>query len=390
MKGKFLFLALSAMALATGCSNDETTELNNGNAIDFRVTAGKLTRATATTTNNIKEFQVWAYTDSGKTTYMTETKVTGGNGKWTYSGTKFWPETPLDFLAISPIIPSSNTAELTQNTNKVINYIVEDGKTDLLYAANYGETKEAHKTDPVEVNFRHALSQIVLKAKLTENSTIDVKVKGVKIDSVQSAGILYWAKGNTVPNLKTEGNTDTENDSTWGSWGVSANKFATYTMNFDENSLGKNAEEIGEPLFLLPQTLDSWLTLKDGKPQITGKARLLVNCRIVDKETGKLLWPASSDEDGFAEVAISLDNPKNDPNRGPVTDNNNDPKHDKWMQGKKYTYTLIFGEGGGYNPGPNPDPDPDPVLVPVKFEVTVDEFQNGDEINWNANDPEKP
>ena len=389
MKGKFLFLALSAMALATGCSNDETTELNNGNAIDFRVTAGKLTRATATTTNNIKEFQVWAYTDSGKTTYMTGTKVTGGNGKWTYSGTKFWPETPLDFLAISPIIPSSNTAELTQNTNKVINYIVEDGKTDLLYAANYGETKEAHKTDPVEVNFRHALSQIVLKAKLTENSTIDVKVKGVKIDSVQSAGILYWAKGNTVPNLKTEGNTDTENDSTWGSWGVSANKYATYTMNFDEKSLGKNAEEIGEPLFLLPQTLKPWLTLKDDLAKITGKARLLVNCQIVDKETGKQLWPKTSDEDGFAEVAISLDNPKNDPNRKPGADGQ-DSKHDKWMQGKKYTYTLIFGEGGGYNPGPNPDPDPDPVLVPVKFEVTVDEFQNGDEINWNANDPEKP
>lgn len=391
MKGEFLFLALSAMALVTGCSNDETIELNNGNAIDFSVTAGKLTRATATTTNNIQEFQVWAYTDNGKTTYMTGTKVSKVDGKWTYNGTKFWPETQLDFVAISPIISGQATAELTQNTNKVINYTVEDGKTDLLYAANYGETKEAHKTDPVAINFRHALSQIVLKAKLTENSTINVKVNSVKIDGVQREGILYWAKGNTVPNLKNEGNTDTETDTTWGRWGVSANKLETYTMNFDEKSLGKDAIEIGEPLFLLPQTLDPWLTLKDGKPQIKGKARLLINCQIVDKGSGKRLWPASSDEDGFAEVAISLDNPKNDPNRKPDTDGK-DLKHDKWMQGKKYIYTLIFGEGGGYNPGPdpNPDPNPDPVLVPVKFEVTVDEFQNGGEYDWNANDPEKP
>ena len=394
MKGKFLFLALSAMALVTGCSNDETTEINNGNTIDFSVTAGKLTRATATTTNNIKEFQVWAYTDNGKTTYMTGTKVTGGNGKWTYTGTKFWPETQLDFLAISPIISSQSTAELTQNTNKVINYVVEDGKIDLLYAANYGEKKEDHKTAPVKVNFRHALSQIVLKAKLTENSTIDVKVKGVKIDGVQNNGNLYLAKKNTAPNIDAEGNTDTETGDTWGKWGYSSNRYATYTMDFGEKSLGNEAIEIGEPLFLLPQTLNPWLTLKGDSAKITGKARLLINCQIVDKESGKQLWPASSDEDGFAEVAISLDNPKNDPNRDKSKDN--DEKHDKWMQGKKYIYTLIFGEGGGYNPGPdpnpdpNPDPTPDPVLVPVKFEVTVDEFQNGGEYDYPANHPENP
>ena len=381
------------MASLTGCSNDETIELNNGNAIDFSVTAGKLTRATATTTNSINVFQVWAYTEDGKP-YRVGTNVNKVDGKWTYNGTKFWPDGSLDFVAISPIISAQATAELTQNANKVINYVVEDGKTDLLYAANYGETKDNHKTAPVEINFRHALSQIVLKAKLTENSTIDVKINSVKIDGVQSDGILYWAKENTVPNLKTEGNTDTENDDTWGSWGVSSNKYATYTMDCDEKSLEKNAIEIGEPLFLLPQTLDPWLTIKDNNPQITGKARLLINCQIVDRDSKKQLWPASSDEDGFAEVAISLDNPKNDPNRDKSKDN--DEKHDKWMQGKKYIYTLIFGEGGGYNPGPDPNPDPtpdptpDPVLVPVKFEVTVDEFQNGGEYDYPANHPENP
>ena len=45
-----------------------------------------------------------------------------------------------------------------------------------------------------------------------------------------------------------------------------------------------------------------------------------------------------------------------------------------WEQGKKYIYTFIFGEGGGYIPDPDPDPNPDPVLIPVTFEVTVDDF----------------
>ena len=53
------------------------------------------------------------------------------------------------------------------------------------------------------------------------------------------------------------------------------------------------------------------------------------------------------------------------------------------LQGKKYIYTLIFGEGGGYKPEPDPDdPDkPEPVLVPITFNVTVDAFQDGGSYN---------
>ena len=44
----------------------------------------------------------------------------------------------------------------------------------------------------------------------------------------------------------------------------------------------------------------------------------------------------------------------------------------EWAPGDKYIYTFIFGEGGGYIPGDNPDPDP--TLIPVTFEVSVDDF----------------
>lgn len=389
MKGKFFFLALSAMALATGCSNDEMTEVNRGDGIDFSVTAGKLTRAAATTTSSISEFKVWAFTD-GKT-YMDGTSVNKGNdNKWTYTGTKFWPETSVDFFAVSPATPQSGTVSVT-NEGKTITAYTANGNEDLLYAANFSETKDKHATSPVAVNFRHALSQIVFKVKKTATSSINVKVKGIKVDGVANMSTLTWATATTGANLP-EGNADTETGNSWGTW-------ATPTGNTEYTAVDlADASEVevttiasfltsdagNGALFLMPQTLEPWLTLSDnGEATITGSARLLVNCQITDELSGIQLWPKNEGE--FAEVAISLSNPTNDPNK-----KDGDTSHDRWMQGKKYIYTLIFGEGGGYKPDPDPeDPeDPTPVLVPITFTVTVDEFQDGGEYNLNVNNPE--
>lgn len=387
MKGKFFFLALSAMALATGCSNDEMTEVNRGDGIDFSVTAGKLTRAAATTTNSIDEFKVWAFTDNK--TYMDGTPVSKEGNKWTYTGTKFWPETPVNFFAVSPATPQSGTVSVTNESRKIEEYVVTDGKEDLLYAANFSETKDNHATSPVEVNFRHALSQIVFKVKKTSTSSIDVKVKGIKVKGVANTATLTWATATTGANLP-EGEADTETGDSWGTWGAPTGNAEYTVVNLTEaydvqttpNYL--TIEAGNGALFLMPQTLDPWLTLStDGKASITGTARLLVNCQIKDTDSDIQLWP---EEGEFGNVAISLSNPTNDPNK-----EDGDTSHDRWMQGKKYIYTLIFGEGGGYKPDPD-DPDepdkPTPVLVPITFTVTVDEFQDGGEYNLNVNDPE--
>lgn len=386
MKGKFFFLALSAMALATGCSNDEMTEVNRGDGIDFSVTAGKLTRAEATTTSSINEFNVWAFTD-GKT-YMNGTTVNKGtDSKWTYTGTKFWPETSVDFFAVSPATPKGGTVSVT-NESKTINYTA-NGIEDLLYAANFNETKDKHATSPVTVNFRHALSQIVFKVRKTSTSSINVKVKGIKVVGVANTSTLTWATSFTGDNLSEKGITDTETGDSWGTWATPTGETSytavdladasevTTTASFLTSDAGNGA------LFLMPQTLKPWLTLSDkGEATITGTARLLVNCQITDELSGIQLWPETGGE--FAEVAISLSNPTNDPNK------TEDDPHERWMQGKKYIYTLIFGEGGGYKPDPDPDDpdDPEPVLVPITFTVTVDEFQDGGKYDVNVNNPE--
>lgn len=383
MKGRFFILALSAMALATGCSNDEMTEVNTGDGIGFSVTAGKLSRATATTTASIDEFKVWAITD-GKT-YMDGIDVSKGtDGKWTYTGTKFWPATAVDFFAVSPAAPQSGTVSVTTSGKTIAGYTA-DGSEDLLYAANIGETKAAHATSPVAVNFRHALSQIVFKVKKTATSSINVDVQKIRVDGVASTSTLTWAEATTGANL-AEGSSDTENGNTWGTWSTPTGN-ASYTAvdlttayNVTTTASCLTAEAGNGALFLMPQTLSPWLTISDGKATISGTARLLVNCRIKDATSGIQLWPQTGD---FGEVAISLNNPTNDPNK---TDADN---HQRWMQGKKYVYTLIFGEGGGYKPDPDPeDPDnPEPVLVPITFTVTVDDFQDGGEYDLDVNNP---
>lgn len=367
MKIKNLFIALSAMALATGCSNDEMTEKNMGNTIDFSVVAGKMSRATATTTNSINQFDVWAFSD-GKL-YMDRTTVTGSNTEgWTYSNIKFWPETSVDFYAVSPCSVNANVS-LTEK--EITDYEVSDGQTDLLYALN---TDENRSPNAVGVNFRHALSQIVFKAKNINPNSIIVKIKGITVDGVRNKGTLDWPTLKTTTQLATvNGNTDTENDESWGKWTLNNTQTGSYMVNINnEITLGNDAVdltsgELGNALFLMPQKLEEWLNA-DG--EVVGTARLLVYCQIVDKLSGLPLWPST--ENDYANVAISLTNPNNDPNRteSPET-------HDCWMQGKKYTYTLIFGEGAGYKPEVGEGEDPEPVLVPIKFEVTVDEFQNG-------------
>lgn len=394
MKSKYLFLALSAMALVTGCSNDETIEVNQGNGIDFSVTAGKLTRAAdIKATSTIDQFKVWAFTGDVTTPYMNGVLVNKGtDGKWTYDNTKFWPETNVDFYAVSPQTPQSGTVSVSSSTQQITDYVVTNGKEDLLYSMNKGEKKDDHKSTPVSINFRHALSQIVFKVKETSTSTIDVKIKSIKVEGIANQSTLTWATNTTGPNMATDQELDTEKDATWGTWANptgAASYYAVEDLGSSPYTVTTTANQVSNnSLLLMPQRLDPWLTIgNDGVATVTGKARVVICCQITDKETGVQLYPKveKAGDPTYADVAISLTNPNNDPHRGET--NESQLKHDKWMQGKKYVYTLIFGEGAGYDPDPDPeDPDkpvtPDPVLVPITFEVTVDAFQDaGNDYN---------
>ncbi len=373
MKKRFLLGALSVFLLGS-CSNDEVTEINQGEAIQFTASAGKSARSTITTTSTIDNFKVWAYT--GGQTYMNGVEVNKGtDSKWSYGNLKYWPqEATVDFYSVNP------TNYTVEANKQIVNFAVADkveDQIDLLYAANIGETKAAHKESTVLVNFRHALSQIVFKAKVNQGSSLKVKIDGVRIAQLEWKGTLTYPTATTA--------TDATDAKTWGTWvntrTANENKkfyAAGITSQIIEAGQTVDLTTAGGELLLMPQELTPWTV---GKDNTNHDSYFLVDCQIWDGDVQ--LWPIKN---GTAEVAV------------PVSEIT-------WEQGKKYIYTFIFGEGGGYVPPTDPDdpkdPDPndptdpddptnpnkpqpgDPVLVGINFEVTVDEFIDGGKIDVN-------
>lgn len=360
MKRTLLMAAMAAAALVS-CSKNEVLEIQQ-DEIKFNVAASNATRAgvVATTTNSIADFRVfgWAVT-SGKL-YMDETYTrTSPSAQWTALNTNhYWPVENLDFYAVSP----STTTGVAVDGKTITDYVA-DGSTDLLYSVKMGQSKS---TPTVSLNFRHALSQIVFKAKNT-NEKLGVRIRGVKVVNVYSKNTLdlTHATSNTDENLVSDTGATTEVSGKWGTWGT-ASEPKTYEAEVaEEVDLSPTDDEVqltavssgkDQGLLLMPQNLTPW---NPDAAAISG-SYFLITCKIWNKVTSSSTEDESiylhGDASTYGTVAI------------PTTDI-------IWKQGTKYIYTFIFGEGAGYEEpdGTNPS---DPILVPIKLSVTVDEFQS--------------
>ena len=246
---------------------------------------------------------------------------------------------------------------------------------DLLYAV---KTASKGTDGKAELNFRHALSQIVFQAKNT-NPNLYVEISGVSVCKVKNQGTFTYPTDDTsdkVGEHNGSGSIDYDNQN-WGTWSTSGtqkydvtfnpvalngNKTATAVSLTSANQTGK--EFSNQAMLLLPQETTAWDVNSDeakGKPADQNGTYFLVKCRIYNVagetvDTGKdiLLWGNIDGTGKDAAIPVALN----------------------WEQGKKYIYTFVFGDGnGGYDPDPDdPNPDPTPVLVPITFEVTVDDF----------------
>ena len=386
------------MAMAS-CSQDETIGINHdGDEITFNVVTNNATRAENVYCNqNLPGgFYVSAISD-GKT-YIDKDHVTGSNGNWTNtSGTRYWPETAVDFYAYvnagTSYKWSVNEGKATAKfENFAVNGTVAD-QVDLLYAVKTGQEKADGK---VNLNFRHALSQIVFQAKNT-NANLYVEIAGVSVANVGGTNTFTFPSADTETNIEHK-NYDTDGDGvyetgefgsityddSWGSWAALTQGTKKYDVDFEKtpvpgtntlvslttkNDAGK--EYNSNAMLLLPQETTAWDPEANPLPGAAGNtgSYLLVDCAIFNVAGDEYvdgdvcLWgELQGSEWTTKELAI--------------------PVAFDWQQGKKYVYTLVFGEGnGGYDPDPDPDPDPDepdPVLVPITFEITVDEFVSVD------------
>lgn len=388
------------MAMAS-CSQDETIGINHdGDEITFNVVTNSATRAADVYCNqNLPGgFYVSAISD-GKT-YIDKDYVKGSNGSWTnQSGTRYWPETAVDFYAH---VNGGDAYKWSVDgagkaTAKFENFTVSKDvadQVDLLYAVKTGQKK----TDgTVNLNFRHALSQIVFQAKNT-NANLYVEIAGVSVANVGGTNTFTFPSENTEDNIdhpKTDPADDgvyeddefgsIPYDASWGTWDNWDNltpRTEKYDVDFGKTPVkGNNTlvaltttknvadkEYNSNAMLLLPQTTTAWDPEANPLPGAAGNtgSYLLVDCAIfnvagTDYAEGDdvCLW-GKLEEGAWTTKELAI------------------PVAFDWQQGKKYVYTLVFGEGnGGYDPDPEPDPDPedpDPVLVPITFEITVDEF----------------
>ena len=375
------------------CSQDDVVDVNrDGDEIRFTAVTNGSTRAADIYSPGAlpKSFQVSAMSQ-GKV-YISDDKIDRVGEqppyKWENStGTRYWPEDAVDFYAH---VNAGNTFALNNGAPTFNNFTVESAvgsQVDLLYAVKKGETKE---TTPVQLNFRHALSQIVFKAR-NESENIFVQIKGVKVMNVKNSG-TYKFPTTTDPNLPTSGNADSENR---GSWALADTK-AEYNVTFSltdvkgskTNPTAVNlTDEKGTALMLMPQTTNAWNPETNPDPdgstagsEATTDTYLLVDC-VIYNVSGE-----GSNLPGDNVCLWGTEIKKEDVVVGYTTKELAIPVKFGWKEGHKYTYTLVFGNGnGGYDPDPDDPDNPEPVLVPISFEVTVDEFLDGG--NYDVESP---
>lgn len=372
MKKYFLFSAMAAVALAS-CTNDDVVDVNKGGGISFRASLDKARTKAVTSLSNLNAFNVTAIGNSSN--YFTDLGVTSSdNGStWTTASTYYWPGYELAFFAYAPQTPGG-TVGISGTGKKISDFSpAQDvsAQNDLVIAYNTG-TKAANEGSGVPLNFKHALSQIEVQAKCSNEKT-KIEILGVRmVNAATKADFTFPETETTSAYVLAQ--------SQWTGWSGADGGHATayYIKGEQPVTLTDNAQSImfGDDNFmLLPQQLTAW----DGTASQTG-AYLSVLCRIYSVDGGNeiLLYPQPTDTDNkdgkYAFSAVSIDT--------------------NWEPGKKYTYTLNFCDNGGGAGKGDPDPDPDepvdpdpgvdpgePILGPITFTVTVDEWSDQPAVN---------
>lgn len=377
MKKIAFFAAAATVLMTTSCSQDTILE-QNSDEIAYGVSANNSSRATDVyCTNNLPgQFNVYAGVNNN--IYINGDLIANEDGKWVNkSGVRYWPNDEVTFYGIYNNQNSWNWNGNSESNPTVENFVVPADVTkqeDLIYARK----SQSRNDGQVALNFRHALSQIVYRAKNT-NANLYVEISGVEIVNVKTTGTYKLPKVDTdVTYVNHEGSTDVVDNTTAsrGTWATAAD-FGSYAVNFepiavkgDDNVVSlTSANDAGKEfssnaLLLIPVENEKWDTSVAAKNSTGSYFKLKAKIYNVAGETKNdsdiCLW----NDDIYIPVDIT------------------------WEEGKKYIYTFVFGKGnGGFEPDPE-NPEPDPVLVPIDFTVTVDDFivENGNNIDMDTTD----
>lgn len=373
--GKILAVAVVATVFAS-CSNEE--ELANvgkseSNAIRFAGISGLSdTRTTPIGTQNLTStnFDVMAFMSSDKALFMGGKHVSGASdhgvkivyntSAWDYydpDKVAYWPTSgDVDFYAVSPAITGDlvlqgfaydmTSAAKTISYTTVDEYNSKGTNHDVMYAVTKGRNKENNGTRPVQMDFKHILSQVVFKAK-TKQSTLTVDVKNIKIHNFVHSGTFK---------LPTD-------EPAMSDWSLSPAAAGAYTVKLNAanvvvtNNTAVDLSDMNSPLMLIPQKLTKWSTSAGTAVSIleadkAKKCYLEISMKL--KQNDSYLIGSAAE---YKTVYVPFDNATG------------------WEPGKRYIYTLIFG--GGY------DDHGEPILSPITFDAaTADWADASADVNF--------
>ena len=351
---KFFFFAVAALALAA-CSNDETVEVNQGEAIDFKPLMTNVTRA-ADVDLATNGFYVTAYSTGTSTTpYFDNVQFTNSSGTYTSATKYYWPSTyNLDFYAYSPVAAASS--DVVRNTYKTFDITANatvGSQVDFVYANtnNWGKQTGSgtHDGKPgVTINFRHAESKVIIMLKNT-NSTFTCTVGDVTLGYVANTGSFEY-KAST---------TDTQNNGTLnetGTWSANTGTSGVYTQTVSDGSAysTSTAVQAGADMILIPQSLTAASAYSAAAASSAFTAPY-IKVQLKIQNNGEYILG-----DGSNFVTALWPIPTG-----------------TWEAGKKYIYTVDLAGGGYFETNQDSDADLDPLLegAEIKFvTVTVDNW----------------
>ncbi len=348
---------LTGMAVVTlllaGCAQNETfDQVEKSNAIGFSTYTG-VTRATEVTNANINEFGIVGYTNDGsEVSALNHVKYTGAvspTNSWApTSGTNAtWPLAsalyPIDFYAYYP--QASNAASGLTSAVKTVSYTASttaSAQVDLLAAAV--ENRLFGNYADVQLAFKHILSQI--KFKVSVGANLVVRIAKIEIVNVGEAATFDFAKVNNIGDGVTS-----QQSAAGGIWTQPATTSTVYDFGMTAaNFTGADAVEVtnsyGNNLMLIPQATSGGSAAGDTYARDGAYIRvtyMMYNSttyhNIVGKyyETNGNATPLATGS-LFVKAAFRLDLANFD---GSNTTGNG------WLPGKRYTYTLKFGQDGG-------------------------------------------
>ena len=370
MKKSLFLMAIATFAMVS-CNNDDVLEFKQ-DELKFNVYSDNASRASDifSSTNLIEKFKVSAYyanpnydgtngaTISRINNYFANDVIAYEGGAWVNKTepARFWPEDENLELTFMATNAESGISEGLMMRRLYVSHEVKDDvkeQFDLLYSLTPNQTRAVNAVSGVNLNFRHALSQIVFNAKNINNS-LKVVVKSVSIANMISKGEMRYNldAGSTDDNYVTSDGDITVNHPIQWDYITSGN-LKTFITDFDDVTLEKTESKDltvnnkDYAMLMIPQARAAWDYENEADYANTEGAYFLIDCECYNiGYTGENDTPVPVYEPVYKGVI-------------PV------PVNINWQAGKKYIYTLIFG---GVPVLPNP-------LKAVTYNVTIDDFQ---------------